>query len=181
MSYSISLICTILLATTSILAVFISVRTLKQNEKQIEEASRPYVIPYLVDIRPIKNRHYYYVIKNFGNSGAHILNISVDPPFKSFDNFHSDVFESFSNTFIAPGQSYVTLFSRSSNDNPYKVKRRLFTVEYLSSGGKRYCDQVVVNELAAQKLIAADSMPEQNESMEELIARISQEYFRQSM
>lgn len=62
---------------TSLIAIIISVRTLKQNSKMIEDSSRPYIGIYGMSTY-ICNRHYYIIIKNFGQSVAHIKSLSYD-------------------------------------------------------------------------------------------------------
>lgn len=59
---------------TSIIAIIISVLTLKQNSKTIDETSRPYVAIYAKTTN-FQSPHYYLVVKNFGQSGATISSI----------------------------------------------------------------------------------------------------------
>ena len=56
---------------TSVIAIIISVLTLKQNSKMIDETSRPYVAIYAKTTN-FQSPQYYLVINNFGQTGATI-------------------------------------------------------------------------------------------------------------
>ena len=64
-------------ALTSIIAIIISVHTLRQNSKMIEDSSRPYIGIYGLSTY-ICDRYYYIIIKNFGQSIAHIESLTYD-------------------------------------------------------------------------------------------------------
>ena len=59
--------------TVSIIAIFISLATLRQNSKMLESASRPIVSIY-VDSITVCEQTSYFVLKNFGASPAKIYN-----------------------------------------------------------------------------------------------------------
>lgn len=63
---------------TSVIAIIISVLTLKQNSKMIDETSRPYVAIYAKTTN-FQSPQYYLVIKNFGQTGATISSIKCSP------------------------------------------------------------------------------------------------------
>lgn len=92
---------------TSIIAIAISVKTLKQNSDMIEESTRPYVVIYS-EITNFQNPSYYLILKNFGQSGAVITSLDCDHDLAQYS--YSEQFVPFSNiagTFIAPGQSFL--------------------------------------------------------------------------
>lgn len=68
---------------TSIIAIIISVLTLKQNSKMIDETSRPYVAIYAKTTN-FQSTQYYLVIKNFGQTGATISSIKCSPDITPF-------------------------------------------------------------------------------------------------
>lgn len=71
-SDKIQLLGIVISALTSIIAIFISVHTLRQNSKMIEDSSRPYIGIYGLSTY-ICDRYYYIIIKNFGQSIAHVF------------------------------------------------------------------------------------------------------------
>ena len=92
---------------TSVIAIIISVLTLKQNSKMIDETSRPYVAIYAKTTN-FQSPQYYLVIKNFGQTGATISSIKCSPDITPF-SIRSDhiPFSNFAETYIAPGQSFI--------------------------------------------------------------------------
>lgn len=57
---------------TSIVAIFVSVKALKQNNKMLEESTRPYVSIYVESIT-LCEQSSFFVIKNFGNTPAYMI------------------------------------------------------------------------------------------------------------
>ena len=90
---------------TGIVAIIISIKTLKQNSKMIEESTRPYITIYF-QTTTVRTPRAYFVIKNFGNTGATISSITCDYDLKkcSLDS-RATLFTHISNTFLAPQQS----------------------------------------------------------------------------
>lgn len=130
----ISIICTSLL---SIVAIVISILTLVQNNKMIFESNKPYitVFPKVVSFT---SPHYLLVLKNFGTSGATILNIEYDSILDSY--FSRKPLEHMKNVFIAPNQSYVyPLHGHAKSIPTTNVK---ITYSYLN---KTYTENCVVN------------------------------------
>lgn len=60
---------------TSIIAITISVKTLKQNSKMIEDSTRPYICMY-VGTTYFSSLRVYLIIKNYGSSSARITDFS---------------------------------------------------------------------------------------------------------
>lgn len=81
---------------TSVIAIIISVLTLKQNSKMIDETSRPYVAIYAKTTN-FQSPQYYLVIKNFGQTGATISSIKCSPDITPFsirsDPFHFPILQ----------------------------------------------------------------------------------------
>ncbi len=62
---------------TSIIAIVISVKTLRQNSRMIEESTRPYITIYLGDTY-FSSTTVYLIIKNFGSSSAEVTQFDCD-------------------------------------------------------------------------------------------------------
>lgn len=93
---------------TSIVAIAISLKTLKQNSIMINESTRPYVVMYS-QVTNFQNPAFYLVLKNFGQSGATITNIECDTNLSLFSHSETRIpFSNFQGVFIAPGQSFST-------------------------------------------------------------------------
>lgn len=97
----VSIICSSIL---SVVAITVSVLTLIQNNKMIFESNKPNIVIFSKVIN-FTSPYSYLILKNFGNSGASIINIEYDKDLKSF--FDKIPFKNLENTFIAPNQSFV--------------------------------------------------------------------------
>lgn len=94
--------------TVSIIAIVISVMTLKQNNKMIEESTRPYIVVYSKTAN-YQDPRFYLIIKNYGSSGAVITKFICDHDLAEFSyNKNITPFKNICGTFIAPGQSFMT-------------------------------------------------------------------------
>lgn len=65
----------------SIVAIVISIKSLRQNNKMIEASSRPYISIYVESITLCEQTSF-FVIKNFGNTPAYINDFQYDPILK---------------------------------------------------------------------------------------------------
>lgn len=92
---------------TSIVAIAISVKTLKQNSKMIEESTRPYISMYL-GTTYFSNTTMYLIMKNYGTSSAVITNFSC-----SYDLSHLAIdkeyvpFSHIVGSTLCPGESLL--------------------------------------------------------------------------
>lgn len=139
-AYIILAVCSFLLAAISIIIV---VLTLRQNNKMIESSTRPYISVYGSAVN-FESPVYYLVVKNFGQTGALIINfecnydlvkLSYNPKLRPFEHLKK--------TFIAPGQSFVcgiNIKAPGSDD----IESIVFDIEY-SSGKKTYFESVALN------------------------------------
>lgn len=146
-SDKIQLLGIIVSTVTSLIAIYISVQTLKQNSKMIEDnskmiedSSRPYIGIYGMSTY-ICNPHYYIIIKNFGQSVAHIKSLSSKV--KLSDLALNNAFNPFSNidgASLAPGQSFRCAidFGKITEQNLDFIN---FHIEY-SSGTHDYKDDI---------------------------------------
>lgn len=127
---------------TGLIAIFISVVTLRQNNRMIENSSRPYVAIY-TGITNFQSPSYYIIVKNFGQSGAYITEFFCDYDLSQYSYNENHVpFSHMSGTFLAPGQTF------SCNIDPLKlfedVHPLTFNVKY-QFGEKTYKDTFILN------------------------------------
>lgn len=125
---------------TAIISIIISVITLKQNNKMIEESTRPYIVVYGY-VTNFGSPVYTIAVKNFGNSAAKItkfqsrynLNkIAMDPDEDRIP------FDKIVGTFMPPG------FSIIRDVNWKDIGFIQFEIEYVQ-GNKKYKDVFDVN------------------------------------
>lgn len=135
----------LLIATVigTISSIIISVKTLKQNSKMIEESTKPCILIYK-DVININSPIEYLVIKNFGSSGGYINKISYNK--SKFENISYDhlkekqPFKYFEKSFLAPGQNFkVPIKTIDSN-----VKFITLKIEY-SYLNKTYSETFKIN------------------------------------
>ena len=127
-----SLILSAFTAFTSVAAVIISVLTLRQNAKMIENSSRPYINIYGLSTY-IEQRCYYIIIKNFGQSSAHVDFFSCDCDLKTLSYHTEDVpFSNIAGTTISPGQSYRAVIDFDKVTGK-KLEYLHFSIQYSSS------------------------------------------------
>lgn len=131
----ISIIGMLMSLLTSIVAIGISLKTLKQNSKMITESTRPYVVMYSQTTN-FQNPAFHLILKNFGQSGATITNIECDTDLSLFSYDKERIpFSNFQGVFIAPGQSFLTNLDtkkiyKDENTNPNPVT---FKISYKDS------------------------------------------------
>lgn len=127
---------------TSVVAIVISVKTLKQNSAMIEESTRPYVVIYSQTTH-IQSPKLYFIVKNFGQTGATVTSFECDYDLAScsYDNVNIP-FRHLVGTFIAPGQSFIT------NVDPQKIfaesQQIHVSIKYMANG-KTFSDSYVIN------------------------------------
>ena len=133
---------------TSIVAIAVSVKTLRQNSEMIEESTRPVISVYAQSINPGVPM-FYLVVKTFGATTAYME--SCDSVF-DFSNCYKgknsrNYIEDLGKCVIAPHQSRTCFLDYQKV--PCNVH---FSIKY-SSSSKTYSDEFDVN------LKAAASMP----------------------
>ncbi|GGN56255.1 hypothetical protein [Oceanobacillus indicireducens] len=174
----IQLSATIVGIITSITAVIISIVSLKQTQKSIEEANRPYVVVYRDYIQVLGNVQEYFIIKNFGKTGAIIDSLDFDPVYKESIR-GKDIFPNITSTFIAPGQSISTVVSH----NAFQGEREgviQVTVQY-HSGKKHYSEVITLNEDLINDLAFSKTNPSKNTTVQTIIAKATQEILRRRL
>lgn len=126
-----SIICSSIL---SIVAIVISVLTLVQNNKMIFESNKPNITIFS-KVLSFTSPYPFLVLKNFGVSGATILNIEYDGDLKNY--LEREPFKNMKNVFIAPNQTFV--YSLNHKDFDYE-KTFNFKISY------KYLDKTYTEE-----------------------------------
>ena len=134
-----------ILAGISVVTVVI---TLKQNNKMIEESTRPYIGIYGQCIN-LGTPRFYLVVRNFGQSVANISRFEYDYDFTGCYSIDSDkdFLKELTGATLAPGQSRICMFEFDKINSPVK-----FDYEYISSTGKKYVESQIVDLKAAVHL-----------------------------
>lgn len=132
-------ILSIITALTSIIAIIISVITLRQNSKMMEESTRGYLVAY-GDIANFGSPIYYLVLKNYGSSAATVREITFDGNVEKYSFKNKIPFEKVKNVTVAPNQSIITtLYTFSVDLTPFTVN-----IKYISNG-KTYNESFYVD------------------------------------
>lgn len=140
---------------TSIVAIVISLKALRQNSEMIEESTRPYLSMYISHIF-CTDCIDYLVLKNFGNSSAIIkqFECNADLSIGTYDVGRTP-FEHIVGQTICPGQSLnVPLRIHKICSQTHSLS---FLIEY-SSGRKLYKDNIGINleSLSDASIMSAD-------------------------
>jgi len=84
-------LCSVMVAVfIGIVSIIISVVTLKQNSKMIEESTRPNITIYADSIYIITN-HLYLIIKNFGKSTGKIISFTCNYDLREYVHFKDTI------------------------------------------------------------------------------------------
>ena len=128
---------------TSVVAIIISVLSLKQNSKMIADSTRPYIGVYGSGTY-VSQARFYIIVKNFGQSSAHIDDFKCDIDLSKYPikPIKSRPFQHIQDTTIMPGQSFrcVVDFNKIIRDTSLIV----FNISY-SASGKTYSDCIPLN------------------------------------
>lgn len=125
---------------TSTIAIIISIITVRQNSKMIEESTRAVIGIYGQTINP-GSPLFYIVIKNFGSSLATITRFESDFDFSNcyLSSPTRNFLEDLSHCTIAPGQSRICRLEYDKITSPITFK-----LEYYSSN-KKYSETYAVD------------------------------------
>lgn len=154
----------------SLIAIIISVLTLKQNSKMIEESTRPNIVIYN-DIVSADSPIQYLIMRNFGNSSATIIDLHLlytgDP------KYSKTLFSHMKGQVIAPGQSYSTAFKFDDYSTVIEAK-----VSYVSEAGKKYSSVFHIHQMAFTDNAHAKSSPRSSDEALKIIAASFQDFLR---
>lgn len=145
----IEIISIIVSTLVSVVAIGISLKSLKQsqmtieqNNRMLDETTRPYITIYL-DAITLCEQSSYFVLKNFGNSPAIITKFKYDPALKQTQQ-HSKIlqeqFDFVEHIVLAPGQAKLLQYdvTRLPSDT------LTFNITYLSNETE-YHEEVTMN------------------------------------
>ncbi|MCI8595122.1 MAG: hypothetical protein HFF09_07730 [Oscillospiraceae bacterium] len=135
-----------ILAAISVITVVI---TLRQNNKMLEESTRPFISVYTDEINA-GNPFFYLIVKNFGKSPAYITKFEYDFDFNGCYKIRNDkdYLKELNNAVLAPGQSRICMLDYAKID-----KDVTFTLQYHSGAKKVYSEKFTID------LKAGVSMP----------------------
>lgn len=117
---------------TSVVAIFISIKTLMLSNKAIVESSRANIVFY---VDTLTGGQQFLVLKNFGNSMGEILNIDISPKLDYSKspriNYSSiPVITDYKNITLAPKQCIKSWFPFSSYpDTSFKITVKYKTLD----------------------------------------------------
>lgn len=120
-----------ILAAISIITVVI---TLRQNNKMIENSTRPHICIYF-DYTQCGEPTGYFVVKNFGTSAAYIDSLTYNDVIKNHPKSLADIstiFDGISGNSIAPGQKFLAPFKL------YECKGGTSTFDICYHSGKKH-------------------------------------------
>ncbi len=128
------------LAAISVVTVVI---TLKQNHKMIQNSTRPYIVA-MAQLTNFQNPFFYLVVKNFGASGATILEMTCSIALNevSFSD-RMTPFDNIEGTFLAPGQKIYSCLHSDRFDSK-GIKDFIVHLKY-SDGIKVYEEECPIN------------------------------------
>lgn len=156
------------------ISVWTVIATLRQNNKMIEESTRPVLAFYTSSINT-GSPTFYFVVRNYGSSSAIIEKIVSDKDFTTFllgndlleqlDRF--DPIRSLQNATIAPGQSRICALD--FNKTPDEIK---INVEYKSNAGKKYKEEIIFSPKAGVDMLTVKS-PGKKDNINSTLEKIS--------
>lgn len=161
-------------AATAIVSAFIAYKTLKATHHSIDEANRPYVVAYVDSISVSKTYTDYFVIKNFGKSGAVIDSIKVPTDYHLY-GIREEFISSLKGCFIAPNQSFISSFISTHRDGT-----STFKIQY-HDDKKSYEDTFSFNELIFRNCCFSKSEPERATSLEKALYHCTEEFLRRDL
>lgn len=130
----------------SVIAIVISIFSLRQNSKMIEDSTRPYIGIYGNGVY-VKTPTFYIILKNFGQSSAFIRAFSCDldlTPYVSASKKRQP-FGHLQGSTILPGQSYRALINL--HDLMLHSDHITFHMEY-STPTHTYSEDICLNLLS---------------------------------
>lgn len=129
-SDKIQFIAVLVALTFGIITSVISVATLIQNGKMIEESSRPVISIYSQGIFYNGHQSLYLVVKNLGASSAHMTKFNVSQNFINCYGFDAprNYIDDLSKCIIAPGQSRICHLDQRKLNTPVH-----FSISYYSN------------------------------------------------
>lgn len=184
-SDTIEIVSIIVSSILALLSLWIAVKSLKQSQKSIElaeltieESNRPYVVAYRDFIQVLNTPREYLIIKNFGNTGATIDSVCIDPPYENSDVGFQDL-KNLENHFIAPRQSISTVIFANATNNHRKGIAEIRITYHTQQ--RKYSETFSINEDLKRDIYIAKSNPSKNKTVEEILAKSTEELLRRNL
>ncbi|WP_143322970.1 hypothetical protein [Clostridium sp. HBUAS56010] len=153
----------IITSLVGIASIIISVLTLMQNSKMIEESTRPVISIYGTTTNFGAEQRFYFVIKNFGQTPTTITKFFSDYDF-SFNQAYTsandhDWLSNLNGAHLAPGQSKICALNYKNINKPVT-----FTLEHKTTS-KTYNEQIKVDLKAGAAMLVwkSDAISEKDE------------------
>lgn len=145
--------------------------TIHQNNKMIENSTRPYVVVTSNKTTFGLKTDFYLIIKNYGKTGAIIRGMESDINLANLSFVSGKVpFGSIEGTFIAPNQSYITVL----NTDKLNEEKDNFNIKIKYTANKKeYCETYRVNYALYKENQTARTLD--NIQIEKTIARTLQD------
>lgn len=136
----INIVSIILSALISIISISIAIKTLKLTSKSIDDSNKPYISAYFSKIHIYKKPVYYLIIKNFGKSGATILNVTFENEFDVFIEILKNPINKIKNFYLCPNQKFIfALDFKAPKDEyicniKYEYNKQIFNERIILNG-----------------------------------------------
>lgn len=165
----------------SVVAIWQSRKSIKLTERSIREANRPYIAIYTEDLSLTGTILNYVIVKNFGNTGAYIKQITCTPKVttKLVDE-SGNPFNELKNVFIAPNQSFTIGMFVQGHDDELRSDNRTYTVEYYL-GNEKWTETFVINENVPLSFKYLKVGVKQSDTTASILLKASQEFLRRNL
>lgn len=129
----------------AVISIFVSLFTLRQNSKMIENASRPYIVAYSGVVN-CQSSQCILVLKNFGNSSAVIKSLKISSSISNYLVFPGKLpFAGIEGLSFAPSQAMRCSLKYPKFDSG--IKPIEISIEYTASK-KHYFETFTINPAA---------------------------------
>ena len=162
----------------AIVSVVIVILTIRQNNKMLEESTRPVLSVYATRGHTGSLPVNYIAVRNFGNSAATVEELRYDynlVPCYDIDDCDKDWLQGVVGTIIAPGQSKICFIDFD------KIKRPVvFSISYRSGTGIKYKEDYTVD-FSAGVMLESSNIPKTDEAALKSIALLMQEMLKKDL
>ena len=135
----IQLLIIILTAVSVILSTHMSKKAIEQNSKIYNESNRANIVPSYETVCT-DDLYTFFKVKNYGTIGAKLVDLSCS--LANIDNKLNSQTKELSDTYFAPGQSYLFYFD--SLNVSEEEKNVDFELMYIADDGRKYTENYVV-------------------------------------
>ncbi|SEW38868.1 hypothetical protein [[Clostridium] fimetarium] len=154
----------------TIIIVYYNRKSINEIKETREAESRPYVFANLIS--DARDMCFYLQVKNYGKTGAKILELSIEPNLKINSTNNNTKF--IENTILAPSQvlQFIVIEERDKTaESSYKVK---IEYESLTSSMKKYTEEYELNVQYIDCVGHTDSNASNLSKTENYLKRISE-------